>query len=163
MSRRGNVSFQKHISQPWRLKNFCFVEKLKEEEWQWVQMLRWTVQNQRLFNENNASVHIIISWTRTTSLIIHQRHPGLNCTAATVEPSARCLWFTLPPLKYSFHLNIVVVAAAAAASASLHWESLQKITSHLANSLGISEIFFWSSQSKKLIIVLLFMVLDCLL
>lgn len=98
-----------------------------------------------------------------TSLIIHQRHPGLNCTAATVEPSARCLWF-LPPLpKYNLQPDVV------ARSSSVGFTSLGTFTNKQTRltrekvNVGGSEMFFRSSRPKKLIIALLFMVLDCLL
>lgn len=124
-------SFQKCINRLRQLTNFyyLFVERLRQDERWWAQMLRLTLQNQRLFNENNASVHIIISWTQThiinypstsSRFELHHRDRTLH-TLSLVHPTSTSTSTTYSQTSSS--------GAAAVVSTSLSWESSN--TSHM--------------------------------
>lgn len=114
--------------------------------------------NQRLFNENKASLHIIISWTKPRSLIIHHRHPCLNCTAATTHPShtvsgtANTAFSVIEFQKWAGRPSLSSIHRRRATAISFRSLGVVREMSvcHLKQSTWESARRFWSSLSKKL-------------
>lgn len=135
--------------------------------------------NQRLFNENKASRHIIISWTEPRSLIIHRRHPCLNCTAATTHPShtvsgtPNTAFGVIELQKWAGHPSLSSIHRRRATAIGFRSPGviremsvchLKQSTWELARRSRLCETFSEAHCPRNcLITALLFMVLDCLL